>query len=289
MAAPTASAWARRRMPYSSTNSSGGGAGEDGAGDVGAVAVEGAAEVADDGLAGADDAVAGVVVGAGRVGPAADDGEVDDLVPGVDEPVADLARHLGLGAADEGDLAPDELGGDDVGGGRRPPEGVHLGVVLDRPQRADDGGGRKPLPAGEGVLEAEDEGGPGAVGYGQPLAVGPDQASDQGDRVVGLVPGPDPEQLGVGSDPWFLEEGDDKGGVALDRQDQHGQPLEGHRLVAGQPRQVGTDGQEQDVDTQVRHAGLRLRRSFREHRSRRHRPEATAHRAARRSPCRGGR
>ena len=54
-AAATAAAWASCRTAYSATNSSGRVAGEHGAGDVRAVAVHRAAEVADHRLAGTDD------------------------------------------------------------------------------------------------------------------------------------------------------------------------------------------------------------------------------------------
>ena len=74
--------------------------GEHGAGDVRAVAVEGAAEVAHDRLATPDHPRPGRVVGAGRVGPAAHDGEVHPLVTGLDQAFPDLARDGGLGAAD---------------------------------------------------------------------------------------------------------------------------------------------------------------------------------------------
>ena len=42
--------------------------------------------------------------------------------------------------------------------------------------------------------------------------------------------------------------------VAVGRQHQHRQPLERHRLVAGEVRQVGADRQQQDVDAELAHA-----------------------------------
>ena len=73
-------------------------AGDDRAGDVRAVAdavaeAERAAEVADDDLARADAARAGLVVRAGRVGPAPDDGEVHPVVALLDEARARSRRR----------------------------------------------------------------------------------------------------------------------------------------------------------------------------------------------------
>ena len=95
----------------------------DAAGDVGAVAdavvaEHRAAEVAEHDLALADHAVARLVVGAGRVGAGGDDGEVHPVVALGAQPATQLGRHLGLGAADQLDVAGLELGGDPVG--RRP-------------------------------------------------------------------------------------------------------------------------------------------------------------------------
>ena len=87
------------------------------------------------GFARGDDAAPALVVGAGGVGPAADDGEVDPLVALGEEPAPDVARHLGLGATDERDVAAHELGGDAIGGRRGPAEGGDLVGVLHRPQR----------------------------------------------------------------------------------------------------------------------------------------------------------
>ena len=90
--------------------------GEHRARDVGAVAVEGAAEVAHDRLTRGDDAPAGAVVRAGRVGPAPHDGEVHALMTLGHEPAPDVARHIGLGTTDERDVARNELRGDAIGG-----------------------------------------------------------------------------------------------------------------------------------------------------------------------------
>ena len=49
--------------------------------------------------------------------------------------------------------------------------------------------------------------------------------------------------------------GHHQGGVAVAGQHQHRQPLQRHRLVPGQVRQVGADGQQEDVDAHLVHAG----------------------------------
>ena len=49
-----------------------------------------------------------------------------------------------------------------------------------------------------------------------------------------------------GADPR-LRGGGRRACVAVARQDEHGEPLEGHRLVPGQPRQVGPEREQEDV------------------------------------------
>ena len=65
----------------------------DAAGDVAAVAVLGATEVAQHELAGADHPIRRVVVRRGRVLPRGDDGEVDDVVPLGEQPSALIAAN----------------------------------------------------------------------------------------------------------------------------------------------------------------------------------------------------
>ena len=71
------------------------------AGDVGAVAVHGAAEVAQHDVAALDHAVGRIVVRAGRVGAGGDDGEVGALVPAVEHALDQLAVDVELGATGE--------------------------------------------------------------------------------------------------------------------------------------------------------------------------------------------
>ena len=82
------------------------------------------------------------------------------------------------------------------------------------------------------------------------------------DRVVGLLPRHDLEQLRPGLDARRLEPGNDELGVAGAGQHQHRQPFERHRLVAGEVRQVGPDREQQRVDAELGHA-RRARASIR--------------------------
>ena len=79
-----------------------------------------------------------------------------------------------------------------------------------------------------------------------------DQVGHDGHRVLVLAPGPEREDVGVVVDPGRLEAGHDQGGLAVGRQHQHGQPLERHGLVAGEPGQVGAQRQQQGVDARRR-------------------------------------
>ena len=102
-------------------------------GDVAAVAAERAADVEDDRLARLDDPLGRLVVGRRGVRAGADDREVGLLVALGDEPVADLARDVGLGPADE--ATGGDLGDDPVGGLGGEPEQRDLVGVLRHPER----------------------------------------------------------------------------------------------------------------------------------------------------------
>src|SRR5947208_2966686 len=62
-----------------------------------------------------------------------------------------------------------------------------------------------------------------------------------------------------------FESRDDERGVAVGRQHEHRQSLERHRRVAGQPRQVGAEREEQAVDIEPLHALAHPRHPFTEH------------------------
>ena len=89
--------------------------------------------------------------------------------------------------------------------------------------------------------------------------------------VLGLLPGHDREVAGggrrAGRGGRRLEPRDDQDGLAVGRDDQHRQPLERHRRVAGQVAQVRPDADEQRVEARPRRppAGARpaARRSAR--------------------------
>ena len=229
--------------------------------DVGAVAdavlaEHGAAEVAEDDLALADHAVARLVVGAGGVGARRDDGEVHTVVALGAQAAAELGRHLRLGATDELDVARLELGGHTIGGRAGPPQGFDLGGVLPGAQRPHhlappgEHGGR------QRVLQVDHEPRPRAITDGD--AVHPaDQLGDDGHRVVGLVPGAEREHVGALHDARRLEPGHHQGGVAVGGEHEHGEPLERHRLVPGEVREVGPHRQEHGIDTELRQAGSR--------------------------------
>ena len=76
--------------------------------------------------------------GLAAFGPDADDGEVHAMVAFGDEPAADVLRHLGLGAADQRDVARLQLRGDAVGGRGRAAQHGDLGRVLHGAQRPHD-------------------------------------------------------------------------------------------------------------------------------------------------------
>jgi hypothetical protein len=226
----------------------GDGAGVHAAGDVGAVAVRRrAAEVAEHELAGLDDPVARLVVRAGGVGTGGHDGEVHARVPLGEQPPAELGGDGGLGPPHERDLACLELGGDAVGGCTGAPQRVDLGRVLHRAQgrrhrrRPPPGRGRQP------GLELDEELRPRPVPDGHhPGPTG--ERSGDADRVLRLLPGAHREDGGERLHARRLQPGDDEGGVLVPGDDQHREPLERHRLVPREPREVGAEAQQHHVD-----------------------------------------
>ena len=105
-------------------------------------------------------------------------------------------------------------------------------------------------------MQVEHEAGPGVISDRDPAGGPPDHPRDEGDRVVGLVPGHDLEELRT---PRATRGASSRGTTSCDsaraRQHQHRQAFERHRLVAGEVRQVGTDGEQQHVDAELDHAG----------------------------------
>ncbi len=214
-------------------------AGVHAAGDVGAVAVgHGASEVAQDDLPGPDHPGPGIVVRAGGVGPGSHDGEVDGGVALGQEPSAEVGRHLSLGAPDHGYVPRLELRRHPVRSRRRSPQRSHLGGVLDRPQCAGHRARRRPAGTGEPGLQLDQEAGPGAIAH-RHGAGSTRQLGHQRHRVIGLVPGAEVEHLRALDHPRRLQARHDHGGVALDGDHEHGEALERHGPVTGQPGQVG--------------------------------------------------
>ena len=209
--------------------------------------------------------LAGLVVGAGGVRAGGDDGEVHVLVALVHDAPAQVGRHLGLGAPHQRDRPRLQVGGDAVDGRGRPPQRLDLGGVLDGPQRPDHRRGpRRTRAAGSAACRSSTN----RAHVRSPTATrpaAPDQVGHDGDRVVGLAPRPQREHVGPLGHPGRLQPGHHQRGVAVAGQDQHGQPLQRHRLVAGQVGQVGADRQQQHVDADLGHAGADPVGAFGEH------------------------
>ncbi len=168
--------------------------------------------------------------------------------PSAIEPLADLARDVGLGPADEstaGDLRDDPIGGVGRLGQQR-----DLVGVLDDAQPAEDRRAELEPDTGQSLLEAEQVPGRQVVRDedGQRRRIRPVAAHhprDEGVRVIRLLPG-DHRQVTRGrgrtqSRGGRLEPRRDEGRASLGRDHQHRQPLEGHRRVARQVAHVGAD------------------------------------------------
>ena len=131
---------------------------------------------------------------------------------------------------------------------------VDLGRVLHRPERAEHGlGGVGTRCSGNRAWRSSEEPGPGAVADGRdPLADPATPATISTGSSVSLH-GRRREHVGPLDHPGRLQPGHHQRGLALAGQDQHGQPLERHGLVAGQPGQVGPDREQHGVDPVAAH------------------------------------
>ena len=225
-------------------------------GDVGAVADVGsvvvlAAEVADHHLARPDPPGPGLVVGAGPVGPTAHDGEVHLPMTGGQQPGRDVLRHFGLGPPHQCDLTGLQLGRHRSAAWAAARELADLVGVLHRPQR-------------RGDRRRRSASGRRAAVPGRPAATWPrpgrrcrwwpsgaaEELDGQRHRVLGLGPGaqregtPRPSGTRGASRPGTTRTASPSRG-----QHQHGEPLQRHGPVAGEPGQVGPVREQQGVDT----------------------------------------
>ena len=235
-------------------------AGEDTPGDVGAVAVHRAAEIAQHDLVLPDHATTGVVVRAGGVLPRCDDREVDLLVALCDDPRRQVGRDLGFRATDQRNPAGLQLGGDPIDGGPGSCQCVDLGLVLDHPQRPDHVDRSGVRGSGQLWQQLDEEPGPHLIADRQRAGTGR-QRGDQRCRIVGFVPGQQVEHARLLGHPRRLEARDHQGGVAIGGHHQHREPLERHRQITGEVRQVVPDRQQQRVDALVSHGGAHPRQT----------------------------
>ncbi len=163
-----------------------------------------------------------------------------------------LAVHVELGTARE--RPGPHLARDHVDRFGRLPQRRDLARVLhhaDRRRhlrRAHEGG------RGQRLLEIEHEARPRVVADRGERRAAPDDARHDRNRVVGLVPRHELEQVGPQRHPWRFEPRHHQPGVAALRENEHREALERHRLVADEVRQVGPDRQQEHVDPELGHA-----------------------------------
>ena len=194
-----------------------------------------------------------VVVRAGGVRAGADDGEVDLVVTLGDEPGGDVGGHLRLRPPDEGDLAAMQLGGDAIGGLAGGAQGGDLGVVLDHAQRADDRRRRADTTPPAGAAEARRESAPTSGRRRRPSRPPPHsratRSTGSADSGHGAMVNTSGCSTTRGASSWATTS------VASPslRHDEHRQPFQRHRVVAGEVGQVVADREEQHVDALLGH------------------------------------
>ena len=200
-----------------------------------------------------------LVVRARRVLAGGDDREVRPLVAAREHALDELAVHVELGAARE--RPRPHLGRD-----RRRPRrgrGVQRGDlvgVLHHADRRDDLGRAHERASTAARAAGRARSAPTCGRRSRRAAPVADEPRDERDRVVGLLPRHDLEQLGLRRRRAAPRGGARRARASPARgQHEHREPFERHRLVAGEVRQVGPDRQQQHVDAELVHALAGLR------------------------------
>ena len=171
----------------------------------------------------------------------------------VDDLSAELGRNLRFGSPDQRDLTALQTSGDAVDGRACGSQSLDLLRGLHRSNRTRDGG--RPAKLGCGLLphQIDQKPAPHVVtdgGFGR-IAHEP---RDQCNRILRLGPWLDREHVGALGDPRRFECGHHERRRGVTRHDEHRDAFERHRLVSGEVGQVGTHGEQQDVDTVDLHA-----------------------------------
>ncbi len=167
-----------------------------------------------------------------------------------EDPVGDLPRQVDLATSRE--RRGPQRRGYFVDGPSRARQRLDLGDVLHRAQRAGHLGAARERGRRERVLEREHEAGPRPVADRDPAGAG-HHARDDLHRILVLAPRPHHE-IGPRLDARRLELGDHEHRLGVGYDHEHREPLERHRGVAGEPRQVGSDRAQQRVDAALHHA-----------------------------------
>lgn len=163
-----------------------------------------------------------------------------------------------LRASDERHIAGLHLRDDTIDRCTRSLQRRHFGGVLAHTEIVHDNraahvpsgaisGGRRPLRE-----QFDEEACPHRVAHCSNARLGHERSHDR-DRVVGFTPWPQCEHTRLRRDARSLEARNDQRGLTLAGHHQHRETLERHGLVTGEIRKVGTDGDEQDIDTLTLH------------------------------------
>ena len=139
---------------------------------------------------------------------------------------------------------------------------VDLGRVLHDAQRSGDVGGAAERDVGQRVLEVEHEAGPRVVAD-RGASTRADRRARRRSRSGPRSPptARSANASGCSTTRGASSRGHHEHRVAVGGQHEHREPLERHRLVAGEVRQVGAGRQQQDVDAELAHPRPRPRRA----------------------------
>ena len=139
---------------------------------------------------------------------------------------------------------------------------LDLLAVLDHAQWGHDVRGTHPLDvARQCRLQIEHEPRPRLIADADASCTADHPRHDR-DGIVAVLPRDELEQLRPRRDARRLQSRNEEARVALPREDEHRQPLERHRLVPGEVRQVGAGREQQHVDTEHFHALTRPHHAF---------------------------
>ena len=164
----------------------------------------------------------------------------------------EIGRDLCFGAADEGNFASLELCGDAIDCLSRSSQGAHFSRILHCTERTNDRCCCRKGQIGTCMLKFDEESSPCPL-PDRGVCRGANEVRNDRDRVVGFAPWANRKEFVSGHDACDFQSRYHQSRICLSWNDEHCEPFERHCFVAREPRQVGTDRKQANVNPLISH------------------------------------